>query len=101
LTNVAYSLTVLVRKNILTERCIMITARVTSKGQVTIPKEVRQRLGLHAGEDIGFEEKDGLYVVRKVVTKSPFDKWVGKLKHLEGQRSDDLVKEARGHDHSR
>ena len=28
----------------------MITARVTSKGQVTIPKTVRERLGVHAGE---------------------------------------------------
>ena len=69
----------------------MITARVTSKGQVTIPKEVRQRLGVHVGEDIGFEEREGFFVVRKVVTKSPFDKWVGKLKHLKGRRSDDLV----------
>jgi antitoxin PrlF len=91
----------LVRKNILTERCIMITAKVTSKGQVTIPKEVRERLGVRAGEDIGFEEREGLFVVSKVVTKSPFDKWVGKLKHLKGRRSDDLIKEARGHDHSR
>ena len=79
----------------------MITARVTSKGQVTIPKEVRERLGVQPGEDIGFEEKNGLFVVTKVVTKSPFDKWAGKLKHLEGQRSDDLVKEARGHDNGR
>ena len=79
----------------------MITARVTSKGQVTIPKEVRQRLGVHAGEDIGFEEKEGNFVVRKVVTTSPFDKWAGKLKHLKGKRSEDLVREARGHDHSR
>jgi antitoxin PrlF len=79
----------------------MITARVTSKGQVTIPKDIRERLGVHAGEDIGFEEREGLFVVSKVVTKSPFDKWVGKLKHLKGRRSDDLVKEARGHDHSR
>ena len=79
----------------------MITARVTSKGQVTIPKEVRERLGVHPGEDVGFEERDNLLVICKVVTKSPFDKWVGKLKHLEGQRSDDLVREARGHDNSR
>jgi antitoxin PrlF len=79
----------------------MIIARVTSKGQVTIPKVVRERLGVHPGEDVGFEEKDGLLVVSKVVTKSPFDKWVGKLKHLKGQRSDDLVKEARGHDNRR
>jgi antitoxin PrlF len=80
---------------------MMIIARVTSKGQVTIPKKVRERLGVHPGEDVGFEEKDDLLVIRKVVTKSPFDKWVGKLKHLKGRRSDDLVKEARGHDHGR
>jgi antitoxin PrlF len=79
----------------------MITAKVTSKGQVTIPKEIRERLGVHPGEDVGFEERDNLLVISKVVTKSPFDKWVGKLKHLKGQRSDDLVREARGHDHSR
>lgn len=79
----------------------MIVAKVTSKGQVTIPRVVRERLGVHPGEDVGFEEKDGLLVVSKVVTRSPFDKWVGKLKHLEGQRSDDLAREARGHDNSR
>jgi antitoxin PrlF len=79
----------------------MITARVTSKGQVTIPKAVRERLGVHPGEDVGFEERDNLLVISKVVTKSHFDKWVGRLKHLEGQRSDDLVREARGHDNSR
>lgn len=79
----------------------MITAKVTSKGQVTIPKEIREKLGVHPGEDVGFEERDNVLVISKVVTRSPFDKWVGKLKHLEGQRSDDLVREARGHDHSR
>ena len=52
----------------------MITARVTSKGQVTIPKEIRERLGVHPGEDVGFEERDNLLVISKVVTKSPFDK---------------------------
>ena len=79
----------------------MITAKVTSKGQVTIPKEIRERLGVHPVEDVGFEEKDNLLVISKVVTKSPFDKWVGKLKHLKGRRSDDFVREARGHDNSR
>jgi AbrB family looped-hinge helix DNA binding protein len=79
----------------------MITAKVTSKGQVTIPKEIREKLGVHPGEDVGFEERDNLLVISKVVTRSPFDKWVGKLKHLEGQRSDNLVREARGHDNSR
>ncbi|NTW17124.1 MAG: AbrB/MazE/SpoVT family DNA-binding domain-containing protein [Syntrophaceae bacterium] len=79
----------------------MITAKVTSKGQVTIPKEIREKLGVQPGEEVGFEEKDNLLVISKVVTKSPFDKWVGRLKHLKGRRSDDLVREARGHDNSR
>ena len=79
----------------------MIITKVTSKGRVTIPKEVRERLGVHPGEEVGLEEKEGLLVVSKMVTKSPFDKWVGRLKHLKGQRSDDLVKEARGHDNRR
>ncbi len=79
----------------------MIVAKVTSKGQITIPKSVRDRMGVHPGESVGFEEKDGLLVIRKVVIKSPFDKWVGRLSHLEGQRSDDLVREARGHDNVR
>ena len=75
----------------------MIVAKVTSKGQVTIPKKVRERLGIHPGEDVGFEEKEGVVVIAKAVKKSPFDKWVGKLAKLEGQKSDDLVKELRGH----
>jgi antitoxin PrlF len=79
----------------------MITAKVTSKGQITLPKMIRERLGVHPGEDVGFEEKDNLLVISKVVTKSPFDKWAGTLKHLRGQRSDDLLREARGHDNVR
>lgn len=79
----------------------MKTAKVTSKGQITIPKEVREKLGVHPGEDVGFEERDNVLIISKVVTRSPFDKWAGRLKHLEGRRSDDLVREARGHDLSR
>jgi antitoxin PrlF len=79
----------------------MIVAKVTSKGQVTIPKKVREKLGVQPGEDVGFEEKGDLILIRKAVTKSPFDRWVGKLKHLKGQRSDDLVRKIRDHDNSR
>ena len=78
----------------------MVTARVTSKGRITIPKEIRKGLGLHPGDYVGFEESGGTVVIRKLVAGSPFDKWVDKLEHLKGIRSDDLVREARGHDHS-
>lgn len=32
--------------------------RVTSKGQVTIPREVRRRLGIEAGTEVDFEVVD-------------------------------------------
>jgi len=31
-------------------------AKVTSKGQVTIPREIRRRLGVRAGDKLEFEE---------------------------------------------
>ncbi|MEM4721955.1 MAG: AbrB/MazE/SpoVT family DNA-binding domain-containing protein [Candidatus Methanomethylicaceae archaeon] len=43
----------------------MITARVTSKGQMAIPKAVKDKLGVAFGEDIVFEEKNRVSVIRK------------------------------------
>ncbi len=37
----------------------MQTSTLTSKGQVTIPAEVRRRLGLHPGDHVGFIVEDG------------------------------------------
>lgn len=40
--------------------------RVTSKGQVTIPQDVRRRLGITAGSEVEFEvEDDGVRLVRR------------------------------------
>lgn len=75
----------------------MIAAKVTSKGQITLPKRIREKLGVQPGEEVGFEERDGLIYLQKTIKKSPLDKWVGRLKQLEGRQSDDLVKELRGY----
>jgi AbrB family looped-hinge helix DNA binding protein len=75
---------------------LMQTAKVTSKGQITLPKNIRDTLGVHPGESIGFEEKDGLIFVQKIVPRSPFDKWVGKLSHQRGKQTDDMINELRG-----
>ncbi len=40
--------------------------RVTEKGQVTIPKDLRDELGIGAGTEVEFERKGGAIVVRKV-----------------------------------
>lgn len=39
--------------------------RVTEKGQVTIPKELRDALGIGAGTEVEFERSDDTIVVRK------------------------------------
>jgi len=39
---------------------------VTSKGQVTIPKEVRDKLGLRSGDRVLFSIEDGEAKIRKV-----------------------------------
>jgi len=40
--------------------------RVTEKGQVTIPRNVRRHLGISAGSEVEFELKDGEALLRLV-----------------------------------
>lgn len=40
-------------------------ARITSKGQITIPKPVREQLKLEEGDRVVFVEEDGKMVVKK------------------------------------
>ncbi|HEX3895885.1 MAG TPA: AbrB/MazE/SpoVT family DNA-binding domain-containing protein [Rudaea sp.] len=42
----------------------MSTSTVTSKGQTTIPKDIRERLHVQAGDRIEFVVQDGSIVVR-------------------------------------
>lgn len=40
--------------------------RVTTKGQVTIPQDVRRRLGIEAGSEVDFEvDDDAVRLVRR------------------------------------
>lgn len=40
-------------------------AKVSEKGQVTIPKKLRDRLGIRRGQVLEFEGRDGLLIGRK------------------------------------
>ncbi|MSQ15442.1 MAG: AbrB/MazE/SpoVT family DNA-binding domain-containing protein [Dehalococcoidia bacterium] len=72
------------------------TTKITSKGQVTIPKMVRDRLGLKPGDEIEFvEDKEG-FRVQKLVLESPFDKYLGFLSHMAGMDPDSVVEDMRG-----
>lgn len=51
--------------------------RVTSKGQVTIPKEIREKLGIRPGDEIVFEPAEEGYVLKKEVDADRFERWKG------------------------
>ena len=74
----------------------MVKSKMTTKGQVTIPKEVRKRLGLRAGDELEFTEENGVYHLRKHLPPEPLRKYRGYLKHLANRDPDELVSEMRG-----
>jgi len=53
----------------------MLTSKLTSKAQTTIPRPVRVALGLHPGDEIAYRIDDGQVVLTKaqaVVRDDPF-----------------------------
>jgi AbrB family looped-hinge helix DNA binding protein len=67
---------------------------VSEKGQITIPKPLRVRLGLRTGQVLDVREERGRLVMSKRVSNDPFEKYFGILKL--GRRTDDIMKELRG-----
>jgi antitoxin PrlF len=52
-------------------------AKITSKGQITVPKAVRHALGLRPGDKVVFEQEGGEICVRPVRAQSPFARYRG------------------------
>jgi len=52
-------------------------AKVTSKGQITIPLEVRRALRVKAGDRVLFEGDEKGMRIRRLKTQSPFAKYRG------------------------
>ena len=67
----------------------MTTATLTSKGQITIPKMVRELLHLHTGDRIAFIMHNHTEAVMKPVTKT-VDQVFGRL-HKAGQVAKTVV----------
>lgn len=63
-------------------------AVLSEKGQVTIPKAIRDDLGLEPGTVLDFIEDHGRIIVCKVMKENPFSAWRGKGR-IPGGRSVD------------
>jgi len=72
----------------------MFKAKVTSKGQVTIPKELRAKIGLRPGDFLCIKETKEGYVLNKEIKEEAFDKYVGLLN--KSGKSDKVIEELRG-----
>jgi AbrB family looped-hinge helix DNA binding protein len=52
-------------------------ARITSKGQITVPHEIRRALGVRPGDSLLFEQEGADMRVTPVRTEDPFEKFRG------------------------
>ncbi len=72
---------------------------VSAKGQVVIPKPLRDSLGIRPGQELDFKEERGRLVVVKTFSwktpeEDPFVKYCGIAK--DGRRTDDIIRDLRG-----
>jgi AbrB family looped-hinge helix DNA binding protein len=52
-------------------------AKITSKGQITIPRDVRRALGVRPGDKLVFEKVGNVIHIRPVKDVDPFEKYRG------------------------
>ena len=69
-------------------------ATVTSKGQITLPKQVREALGLETGSQVDFEVQGGAAVMRKRLPPRALQHWRGYLRARTGMGSSDELVQA-------
>lgn len=67
---------------------------VSEKGQVTIPKPLRDRLGIRAGQALDFRAERGQLVATKVIPQDAVESVYGILKL--GRPTDEVVRSLRG-----
>ncbi len=71
--------------------------KVTSKGQVTIPHQIRSILSIRSGDEIIFEIDESKVVLKKKSASiENLKKYVGFLTNLYGEITDDIIDELRG-----
>lgn len=67
---------------------------ISEKGQITVPKILRDRLGIRGGDRLEFTEEHGGLVMRKASGKDPVDAVYGILRS--GESTDQMLRALRG-----
>jgi len=78
-------------------------AKVTSKGQITVPVEIRRSLGVKPGDNLRFEQQEVGFRVVRDADENVFEKWrgIGTGFPIKGDGPEAIVaffREMRGHD---
>ena len=68
--------------------------KITTKGQVTIPKVIRERFGLRPGSEVRLVEEDRKIVLRKAAGEDVWERYRGFLKT--NMRTDEIFRLLRG-----
>jgi AbrB family looped-hinge helix DNA binding protein len=71
------------------------TSKITSKAQTTVPKDVREALGLRPGDELEWKRDKAGFRVRKAPARSRIDRWVGVLADID-EDVDELIERMRG-----
>jgi antitoxin PrlF len=54
------------------------SSKISSKGQITVPQEIRKRLGLEPGDRVEFVVEEGRTVIQPAGSEvNPFEKFIG------------------------
>ena len=69
-------------------------ATIAERGQVTIPKALRKKLGIKPGAVLDFHDENGRLVAVKATVTDPVEQVYGILKS--GKKTDALMKALRG-----
>ena len=69
-------------------------AKVAERGQVTIPKALRERLGIRPGTLLEFSTDNGMLIAVKSSSTNPVDELFGKFGT--GRHTDEVVAKLRG-----
>lgn len=57
--------------------------RVTSKGQVTIPKRIREKLGVKPGDEVGFREEGQTVVIENADVKTAEEEFKRRIQKVQ------------------